>query len=195
MVGKVSSKAVDYKWNHSDPTVRSQEISPRRHEWPPAFSAHYQASLRVSPHHLRRPPAGVLWTSWAGACSSPASGRRWTTKTGCGCCWEEKKEKKKEKERRKRGWSWGGRNWGTVANEELKVSQFWLATNIYMYIYKLKLNVQNVSTYSREIPRKPSSFYWFLQELVEMSTKMDEIGKNSVREMTGRKIREKGRRG
>ena len=114
MVGKVSSKAVDYKWNHSDPTVRSQEISPRRHEWPPAFSAHYQASLRVSPHHLRRPPAGVLWTSWAGACSSPASGRRWTTKTGCGCCWEEKKEKKKKKKKEEREGGLGGEEIGVL---------------------------------------------------------------------------------
>ena len=72
-----------------------------------------------------------------------------------------RKRRREKEEEAKHGGGGCGEFWDAkVANEELRVSQFWLATIIYIY-KKIKLNVQNALTYSREILRKPLSFTGF----------------------------------
>ena len=70
IVGKVSSRAIDYKWNHGNPTIGLPKISSRKHRQSNAFKPHRRQSSVVFLHYRCCAMVGALWSQWVDACTS-----------------------------------------------------------------------------------------------------------------------------
>ena len=67
MVRNLSSRVVDFRWNHGDPTVGWPKISPGSSSCRRMYLLHRRPMLLILLHGCRRPIAGVLRSDWAGA--------------------------------------------------------------------------------------------------------------------------------
>ena len=98
MVGNLRLRVVNFRWNHSDPTVGSPEISPRSSSCRWTLPLHHRPLLLVLPHSCRSPLDGVPWSCWAGTCLSWRS-RSPSTSYGSGYCRKKTQENKEEEEK------------------------------------------------------------------------------------------------
>ena len=113
---KLSSRAIDWRWNHNDPTVESSKNAPGSHGGPPPNSPHRQhtalhPALLLQVSSFRLPLVTMSWSVHS-LDAGRSFKRRWSW------CWLEK-EKKKKKEKKKEEEDTGKRGI-PMANKELR---------------------------------------------------------------------------
>ena len=108
MVENVSSRVVDFRWNHGDPTVGSSKISSGCSGYRLMFLVHCRPSLHVLLHNHSRPLVGVPWSYWTSV--SQSEDEKPFVQLCRDCCKEKKVNVKKEKNEKKgsTGWAFCG---------------------------------------------------------------------------------------
>ena len=145
-----SSRAVKWRWNHSDPTARSSENSPESHRQLNGLLFHCRRSSIVLLHHRRHPSFGSPGHDKLAHDAKRSFKRRCRE-----CCYWKERRKKKEKTKK----TYGERErkgvcgqWGTDSPQFL-IGPLLLINNYFPKMPKmpLKTHGRNNLTVSKEI--------------------------------------------